>query len=148
MFSLNKVQLIGYVGKEPADVNFNNGGKLVTLSIATSEGWKDKASGEFKNKTEWHNVIVTNTHLIDFVKERVRKGDFVYIEGEIQTRTWSDKNSREHKIVEIAIKPFKGNIMILSDKKPLPDTTEKKNIFTKSDHKRASFNDLDDEIPF
>jgi single-strand DNA-binding protein len=113
MKNLNKVQLIGRLGAEPETKSFQNGGKVVNLRIATSETWKDKNTGEKKEKTEWHSVAIFNEGLGTVAERYLKKGSKVYIEGALQTRKWQDQSGNDRYTTEIVIKPFDGTIELL-----------------------------------
>jgi single-strand DNA-binding protein len=104
--SLNKVTLIGRLGKDPEVKNLTNGSAVANFSVATSEKWKDKRSGETQEKTEWHNIVVWNEKTIEFVEKYLSKGDLVYIEGKIQTRKWQDSDGKDRYSTEIVIPQF------------------------------------------
>jgi single-strand DNA-binding protein len=104
--SLNKVELIGRLGKDPEVKSLSNGSKVANFSVATSETWKDKRSGEKQEKTEWHNIVVWNENTIKFVEDYVHKGDLVRLEGKIQTRKWEDKDGVDRYSTEIVIPAF------------------------------------------
>lgn len=114
--SLNKVTLIGNVGKEPEIRTFQNGNRVASFSIATSQSWKDKATGEKKEKTEWHNISVLNDTLVGIVEQYVNKGMKLYIEGSMETRKWQDNNGADRYATEVVLRPFNGNIIFLSKK--------------------------------
>src|SRR5208337_2885440 len=116
MSSLNKVQLIGRLGQSPDVRHTQTGGKVVTLSLATSEHWKDKATNERKEKTEWHRVVIFNERLAEIAESYLRKGSQVYIEGQLQTRKWTDKNGVEKYTTEIVLQKFHGEIILLDSK--------------------------------
>lgn len=111
--SVNKVILIGNVGRDPEIRSTSGGSRVVNLSIATSESWKDKSSGERKEKTEWHRVTVFNERLVDVVERYVKKGAKLYIEGALQTRKWTDKDGAEKYSTEIVLQNFRGEITML-----------------------------------
>jgi single-strand DNA-binding protein len=111
--SINKVILIGNVGKDPEIRNMQNGGKIANLTLATSETWNDKASGERKEKTEWHRVVVFNDRLVDVVERFVKKGEKIYVEGALQTRKWTDQSGQEKYTTEIVVDRFRGEITLL-----------------------------------
>lgn len=114
MASVNKVLLVGNLGRDP-EVRFDQAGnKVVTLSIATSEVWRDKSSGEMKERTEWHRVVIFNSHYCDVCEKMLRKGGRVYVEGQLQTRKWVDAQGQENKAREIIIR-FKGEVVVLSN---------------------------------
>jgi single-strand DNA-binding protein len=106
--SLNKVTLIGRLGKDPEVKNLTNGSAVANFSVATSEKWKDKRSGEMQEKTEWHNIVVWNEKTIEFIEKWLKKGDLVYLEGKIQTRKWEDSDGKDRYSTEIVIPQFAG----------------------------------------
>jgi len=111
--SVNKVILVGNLGADPEARSFSNGGEVVQLSIATSESWTDKASGEKKEKTEWHRVVIFNENLGRVAKQYLRKGSSVYLEGQIQTRKWQDNNGQEKYTTEVVLQRFRGELVLL-----------------------------------
>lgn len=113
--SLNKVQLIGKLGKDPEIRNFNNGGSVANFSIATSESWKDKASGERKERTEWHRISILNPALVSIAERYLRKGDSVYIEGQLETRKY-EKDGRDVYTTEVVLRPYRGTLTMLGSK--------------------------------
>ncbi len=114
--SVNKVILIGNVGKDPEVRTFNNGGKVCNFSIATSESWKDKQTGERKEKTDWHNVAVFNEGLIGIIERYVKKGSKVYIEGALKTRKWQDRDGNDRYTTEVVLQGFNGNLTLLDSR--------------------------------
>jgi single-strand DNA-binding protein len=111
--SLNKVQLIGHLGKDPEIRSFQNGGKAASLSLATSESWKDKETGERKERTEWHRISITNDGLVGVVEKYLKKGAKIYIEGQLETRKWTDKEGQERYSTEIVLRPYSGELLML-----------------------------------
>jgi single-strand DNA-binding protein len=111
--SVNKVILVGNLGKDPEVRSMNNGGEVVSFSVATSENWNDKASGERKEKTEWHNVVIFNENLGRIAKQYLRKGSSVYIEGQLQTRKWADQNGNDRYTTEVVLQRFRGELTLL-----------------------------------
>ncbi len=111
--SVNKVILVGNVGKDPEIRSMQSGGKIANLTLATSESWNDKASGERKEKTEWHRVVVFNDRLVDVVERFVKKGRKLYVEGALQTRKWTDQSGQEKYSTEVVIDRFRGDITLL-----------------------------------
>jgi len=110
--SVNKVILIGNLGKDP-EVRFSqDGAKIVNFSVATSESWKDKASGERKEKTEWHRVVIFNDRLADVAEKYIKKGSKVYVEGALQTRSW-EKDGTKHYATEVVLQKFRGELTML-----------------------------------
>jgi single-strand DNA-binding protein len=114
--SVNKVILVGNLGKDPEIRSFQNGGRVASFSIATSESWKDKASGERKEKTEWHRISVLNDKLVEVVERYVKKGSKLYIEGQLETRKWTDKDGNEKYSTEVVLRPFRGELTMLDSK--------------------------------
>lgn len=161
--SVNKVILVGNLGRD-AEVRFmNDGGKVVQLSIATSESWRDKQSGERRERTEWHRVVIFNENLANIAEQYCKKGTSVYVEGQLQTRKWTDQSGQERYTTEIVLQRFRGELTLLGSRgdntgssgddfggqggysqssanEPTWDSPAK-NIPTPAD-------DLDDEIPF
>jgi single-strand DNA-binding protein len=111
--SVNKVILVGNVGKDPEIRSMQSGGKIANLTLATSETWNDKASGERKEKTEWHRVVVFNDRLVDVVERFVKKGRKLYVEGALQTRKWTDQLGQEKYTTEVVVDRFRGEITLL-----------------------------------
>lgn len=145
--SVNKVILIGNVGKDPEIRNTQDGGKIVNLTMATSETWNDKASGERKEKTEWHRVVCFNDRTSDVIEKFVRKGSKIYVEGALQTRKWTDKDGADRYSTEIVIGRFNGQLTML-DSKGADDSAPRAQPASKPKVAGGGGNDLDDEIPF
>ncbi len=114
--SVNKVILVGNVGKDPEVKTFPSGGKIVEFSVATSERWNDKQSGEKKEKTEWHRVVIRSEPLARIAENYVRKGSKVYIEGQLQTREWQDQAGQKRYSTEVVLSPFKGELTLLDSR--------------------------------
>lgn len=113
MGSLNKVCLIGHLGKDPEVRSFQNGNRVANLTVATSENWKDKTTGEKKEKTEWHRVSIFNDKLVDVAEKYLKKGAQVYLEGSLETRKWMDKDGVEKYSTEVVLKNFNGTLTML-----------------------------------
>jgi single-strand DNA-binding protein len=111
--SVNKVILVGNLGKDPEIRAMQNGGRVANLSIATSENWKDKNSGERKEKTEWHRVVIFNENLVKVAEQYLKKGAKVYIEGQIETRKWTDQSGQEKYTTEVVVPRFRGELTML-----------------------------------
>lgn len=111
--SVNKVILIGNLGKDPEARSMNNGGEVVSFTLATSESWNDKQSGEKRDKTEWHNVVIFNENLGRIAKQYLRKGSSCYVEGQLQTRKWQDQDGRDRYTTEIVLQRFRGELTLL-----------------------------------
>jgi len=114
--SVNKVILIGNLGRDPEVRSTQNGGKIVNLNVATSENWRDKSTGERQEKTEWHRVVVFNDRVGEIAEKYLRKGSKVYIEGALQTRKWTDKEGQERYSTEVVIGRFKGELTLLDSR--------------------------------
>lgn len=110
--SVNKVILVGRLGKDPEFMKFQNGNEMCEISLATSERWKDKQSGETRERTEWHTVKIHNEGLIRVAREYLNKGDQVYIEGRLETREWQDKSGAKRYSTEVALRPFSGTLVL------------------------------------
>jgi single-strand DNA-binding protein len=144
MSSVNKAILVGNVGNiESRDTQ--DGRTIVNLSIATSEKWKDKNTGERREKTEWHRVSVFNEGLVRVIQQYVRKGSKLYLEGQIQTRKWTDRDGNERYTTEIVLQNYNGTLVLLDSKGDAP-----KQEYGTADEidQRVNEPDLDDEIPF
>jgi single-strand DNA-binding protein len=115
--SVNKVILVGNVGKDPEVRRMTSGDPVVTLSLATSETWKDKSSGERKEKTEWHRVVIFNSNLAKVAESYVKKGSKIYVEGQLQTRKWTDKDGAEKFSTEVVLQNFRGELTLLDGKR-------------------------------
>jgi single-strand DNA-binding protein len=116
MAGVNKVILIGNLGRDPEVRTFQNGGRIVSLNIATSETWRDKASGERKERTEWHSVSIMNEPLGKIAEQYLKKGSTVYIEGQLETRKWQDQSGADRYTTEIVLRPFRGELTLLGGK--------------------------------
>jgi len=114
--SVNKVILVGNLGKDPETRRLQSGDPVVNLSIATSESWRDKASGERKEKTEWHRVVIFNKNLAEVAEKYLRKGAKVYVEGALQTRKWTDKDGQEKYSTEVVLQNFRGELTMLDSR--------------------------------
>ncbi len=111
--SVNKVILIGNLGRDPEVRAMQDGGKIVQLNVATSETWRDRASGERKERTEWHRVVIFNDRLAEVAEKYLRKGSKVYLEGQLQTRKWQDKEGQERYTTEVVLGRFRGELTML-----------------------------------
>lgn len=111
--SVNKVIIVGNLGRDPEVRSFPNGGKVVNLRIATSETWRDKASGEKRERTEWHSVAIFSEPLGRIAEQYLRKGSKVYIEGQLETRKWQDQSGADRYSTEVVLRPFSGNLTLL-----------------------------------
>lgn len=111
--SVNKVMLVGNVGKEPDMRRLNSGELIANFSLATTESWRDKASGERKDRTEWHNIVVFNENIAKIVEQYVKKGSRLFVEGQLQTRKWQDKDGQTRYTTEVVLQRFRGELVLL-----------------------------------
>jgi len=114
--SVNKVIIIGNLGRDPEVRSFQNGGKVCNLRIATSETWKDKNTGERRERTEWHSVAIFNENLARLAEQYLRKGSKVYVEGKLETRKWQDQNGQDRYSTEVVLRPFGGELTFLDSR--------------------------------
>lgn len=139
---LNRVQLIGHIGADPEIRRTQSGSPIANLRLATSESWRDKASGERKEKTEWHSIAVFNEGLCGVIEKYVKKGSKLYIEGQLQTRKWHDQSGNDRYTTEIVLQGFNGNLVMLDGKREGDDKPA-------GDSKPAAGGSaFDDQIPF
>lgn len=111
--SVNKVILVGNLGRDPEVRSLQNGGEVANLSLATSENWRDKESGERREKTEWHRVVIFNENLLKVAKQYLKKGSKIYVEGQLQTRKWTDQSGQERYSTEVVLPRFRGELTML-----------------------------------
>lgn len=114
--SVNKVILIGNVGNDPEIKTTQSGSRLVNLSLATSESWKDKTTGERKENTQWHRVVIFNDALVGVVERFVKKGSKLYIEGQLETRKWTDNDGKDKYSTEVVLRPYRGELTLLDSR--------------------------------
>lgn len=157
--SINKVILVGNLGNEPEIRTFQNGGRVANLSLATSESWKDKATGERKEKTEWHRVVLFNTGLVDLAEKYLHKGSKIYIEGKLETRSY-EQNGEKKYTTEVVLRPYSGELQMLDKREGssydsagfAPASSEAANPFSapaaSGTAAPVEADDFDDEIPF
>tara|TARA_B100002003_G_C13991071_1_gene478902 strand:+ start:270 stop:728 length:459 start_codon:yes stop_codon:yes gene_type:complete len=149
--SLNKVLLIGRIGADPEIKQMVNGKNVARLSLATSQTWKDKNTGEKKEKTEWHRIVVFNEGLVNVVKQYLKKGAQIYVEGQLSTRKWKDEQSGQDKYTtEILIQGYNSSLTMLGGGSGgiQNDNTSQAISKNSDDKSQVQQNDLDDEIPF
>ena len=150
MSSLNKVQLIGNLGQDPEIRSTQSGDKVATLSIATSESWRDKNTGEKREKTEWHRVVAFG-NLAGIMEQYLKKGSKVYLEGQMQTRKWQDQSGQDRYTTEVVLSGFGGKMMMLSAQQQQRDTvppSEGSGHNPPEPPTHGLGRDLDDEVPF
>ena len=140
MSSLNKVQLIGNLGNDPDIINE---GKIAKFSLATSESWNDKTSGEKMTKTEWHNIVVYNEGLVGVIQQYVKKGSKVYVEGQLQTRKWEDKDGATRYTTEVVLQGFNSTLTMLGEKNSNQESKPSSN-----EPSTNASTEIDDDIPF
>ena len=149
--SVNKVILIGNLGADPEVRRLNSGDPVVNLRIATSESWRDKQSGERREKTEWHQVVIFNDGLAKVAEQYLRKGMKVYLEGQLQTRKWQDQQGQDRYSTEVVLQKFRGELQML-DSRSEGDRQGSQPVQRQqsyADQSGGSYaNDLDDSIPF
>jgi single-strand DNA-binding protein len=150
--SVNKVILVGNLGRDPEVRNTQDGRKIVNLSLATSESWRDRQSGERKERTEWHRVVIFNENLAEVAEKFLKKGAKIYIEGQLQTRKWQDQSGQERYTTEVVLQRYRGELTMLEGRgegggggSQAPDFAE---AAPSSPPARRGGADLDDEIPF
>lgn len=153
--SVNKVILVGNLGKDPEVRTFQNGGRVAHFTMATTESWKDKASGERKDRTEWHRVSILNENLVGVAERFLKKGSKVYIEGQLETRKWTDQAGQEKYTTEVVLRPYRGELTLLDKKDGGSGGSGGGDPFGMSDSGSSgslggpsSGPDLDDDIPF
>jgi len=155
--SVNKVTLVGNLGKDPEIRNAQSGMKIVNLAVATSDSWTDKASGDRKEQTEWHRVVIMNDRLAEVAEKYLRKGSKVYLEGKLQTRKWTDQSGQEKYTTEVLLGRFGGELVMLDrnpnsgggeDYAPRASTPAKAPARANAGGWDSPSAELDDEIPF
>ena len=158
--SVNKVILIGNLGRDPEIRSTQDGTRVANFSVATSDTWRDKASGERKERTEWHRVVIFNDRLVEIVEKYLKKGSKVYLEGALQTRKWSDNSGQERTTTEVVLQKFRGELTMLdgrsgggggtgyADEPPAAEFSAAGTSGGGRSERRPPVQDLDDEIPF
>ena len=151
--SVNKVTLVGNLGRDPEVRAMQNGDKIVQLSIATSDRWKDKSSGEQRERTEWHRVVIFNDALGKIAEQYLKKGSTVYLEGQLQTRKWTDQQSGQEKYTtEVVLQRYRGELTLLGSRSENQISDDQQNDQINQPNQVSMSDDiasdLDDEIPF
>ena len=151
--SVNKVTLIGNLGRDPEVRAMQNGDKIVQLSVATSDRWKDKSSGEQRERTEWHRVVIFNDALGKIAEQYLKKGSTVYLEGQLQTRKWTDQQSGQEKYTtEVVLQRYRGELTLLGSRPENQMSNDQQNAEIDQSNQISMSDDiasdLDDEIPF
>ncbi|MDD3288457.1 MAG: single-stranded DNA-binding protein [Alphaproteobacteria bacterium] len=152
--SVNKVIIVGNLGKDPEVRTFQNGGRVANLTVATSENWKDKATGEKKERTEWHRVVILNENLVGIAERYLKKGAKIYIEGQLETRKWTDQSGADKYTTEVVLRPYRGELTMLdgankssgggADYAPMGNDAAP----AVAGGSKGALSDFDDEIPF
>jgi len=164
--SLNRVQLLGHLGRDPEVRSFANGGKVCSLRVATSDTWKDRETGEKKERTQWHSVSIFAEGLVRIAEQYLQKGSKVMLEGQLETRKWQDQNGTDRYSTEVVLRPFNGTLILLSSNTGQSNGSSQGNYGAGSDQHQpdgrdshAGYDggsqgstgpsrDIDDEIPF
>ena len=152
--SVNKVIIVGNLGKDPEVRTFPNGGKVCNFPVATSETWRDRNSGEKQERTQWHNIAIFSEPLVNIAERFLKKGSKIYIEGQLETRKWQDNSGADRYSTEVVLRPYRGEIKLLDNKADPENVTSQPSseLLDKSPdpEKATSFSpdDFDDEIPF
>lgn len=146
MASVNKVIIVGNLGRDPEVRSFQNGGKVCNLRVATSESWKDKTTGERKERSEWHSVAIMSEPLARIAEQYLRKGSKVYIEGQLETRKWQDQQGQDRYSTEIVLRPYNSTLTLL-DKRDGGDRQQEDHGGGYQEPQSGGYG-LDDEVPF
>jgi single-strand DNA-binding protein len=151
--SVNKVILVGNLGRDPEVRTFQNGGKVCNLRIATSENWKDRNTGERRERTEWHSVAIFSEPLARIAEQYLRKGSKVYIEGQLETRKWQDQSGQDRYTTEVVLRPYRGELTLLDGRSDNAGGGgyDDRGGYGGGDgggYSAPANNDMDDEIPF
>lgn len=149
--SINKVILVGNIGQEPNIRQTQNGQKVVTFSLATSERWRDRQSGEQKEQTEWHNIVIFNPSLVDIAERLLQKGTKLYLEGTLRTRKWQNQEGADVRTTEVVLNPYSGQMVILAGAKSVSGSEQSGGAQPSHDEfkpEEGVVDISDDEIPF
>ena len=154
--SVNKVIIVGNLGKDPEVRTFPNGGKVCNFPVATSETWRDRNSGEKQERTQWHNIAIFSEPLVNIAERFLKKGSKIFVEGQLETRKWQDNTGADRYSTEVVLRPYKGELTLL-DNKSETDNTQRESlsesttsVMPQNTENSTSFaaDDFDDEIPF
>ena len=154
--SVNKVILLGNLGRDPEIRSTQSGSKMATFSMATSKKWKDKNTQEQRDKTSWHNIVIFGDGLVDIVEKYVKKGSKIYVEGELQTRKWQDQDGNDRYSTEVVLQGFNSNLTLLDSRNATNNIEDKEtntdqvasNFENPSSSKSSDSSESDDDIPF
>jgi single stranded DNA-binding protein (ssb) len=144
--SVNMQILVGNLGKDPEIKTFDNGERVANFTVATSQVWRDKFTGERKERTQWHNIAVHTQPLVDIVEKYARKGNKIYIQGQTEKRKYTDRNGVERETAEVVLRPYNGEITLLGT--PAAGGTQREGSAGAAPSRAPANHDLDDEIPF
>lgn len=150
MAGVNKTILVGHLGRPPEFATTKTGARMAKLRVATGESWRDKATGERKDRTEWHWVLIYNENLVSVAERLLKKGSHVYIEGQSCTREWIDREGVKRWITEVVLRPYRGELAVLdpAEQAPPPDPDDYGTTRTRSSGTDPAAGGVDDEIPF
>lgn len=148
--SVNRVILVGNLGRDPEVRSFANGGQVCNLSLATSESWKDRNTGERKERVEWHRVTIHADGLVRIAEQYLRKGSKVYVEGQLETRKWQDQSGQDRYSTEVVLRPYNGTLTLLDGRRDGEGGGDDRGYSGGSSQggQRHGHDDLDDEVPF
>jgi single-strand DNA-binding protein len=146
--SINKVILVGNIGQEPQVRTMQSGQKVVSFSLATSDRWRDRQTGEQKEQTEWHRVVIFNPSLVDVAERMLQKGTKLYLEGSLRTRTWQNQQGVDTFTTEVVLNPYAGQMVILSGAKTTDGSSENVSAAPSAPREEVNIEDIADDIPF
>ena len=146
--SINKVILVGNIGQEPQVRTMQSGQKVVSFSLATSDRWRDRQSGEQKEQTEWHRVVIFNPSLVDVAERMLQKGTKLYLEGSLRTRKWQNQQGVDTFTTEVVLNPFSGQMVILAGAKAMDGSAESGSSASTAPREEINIEDIADDIPF
>lgn len=144
--SINKVILVGNIGQEPQVRTMQSGQKVVSFSLATSDRWRDRQTGEQKEQTEWHRVVIFNPSLVDVAERMLQKGTKLYLEGSLRTRKWQNQQGVDTFTTEVVLNPYSGQMVILSGAKAMDGSSE--SVPASAPREEVNIEDIADDIPF
>ena len=145
--SINKVILVGNIGQEPQVRTMQSGQKVVSFSLATSDRWRDRQTGEQKEQTEWHRVVIVNPSLVDVAERMLQKGTKLYLEGSLRTRKWQNQQGVDTFTTEVVLNPYAGQMVILSGAKAVEGSSESAAVAS-APREEVNIEDIADDIPF
>ena len=146
--SINKVILVGNIGQEPQVRTMQSGQKVVTFSLATSDRWRDRQTGEQKEQTEWHRVVIFNPSLVDVAERMLQKGTKLYLEGSLRTRKWQNQQGVDTFTTEVVLNPYSAQMVILSGAKAMDGSADSASAASSQPREEVRIEDIADDIPF